>query len=115
MKYDDLRKALREFQADPEALSALANQIDALKRSQAFTFLTALRDHMIQQQLRAGGESLVDMGRLQGMNSLVDFIDFIAVERERLEERIKREREENKKFKETNIPQAMTPGGYGIV
>lgn len=106
MEYDHIRKLLNSI-GDEKASKELSAITTEFKNSSHWTLVKAVLDHMISQNLRAGKNGLEEYGRVQGINSVLDFFDWIVSFAQTLDNQVKQESEPV----DTRTP---TQGGYGL-
>jgi len=111
-------KQLLENVQDPKCLAELAGVVESARSSRLYELLLAVKDHMIAQQLRAGGNDLIAYGRIQGTNGVIDFLDWMVIQDQRNAEA---EKQRLKDEKAGNLgpqqpPQSkQAPAGYGAI
>lgn len=103
-QYDHIRKLLASL-GDEQASKELSGLATELELSSHWDLMRAVLDHMIAQNLRAGRNGLEEYGRVQGLQSVIDFFAWIK------EYSVKQSEQE--KEPEPAVRQPVQ-GGYGL-
>ena len=77
MKYEELKELMDHFAKDEKKTKAIAAELENFTASDSFPLIRVICEYLIAQTLRRGEGDLVNLGRLQGIQSFLDFFDYV--------------------------------------